>query len=198
MLNHEQELRFCKARRGAIAREFPRLNPEQQKAALATEGPLLLLAGAGSGKTTVLVTRLGYMLCCKGVRPEQVLTVTYTVAVSSVRPESYEVVRRFVDKAAGEKDRLMTGTQLLDGYVVDCVAVPHITYVTTDDNEIKVVPSSGEDTRLDLTFTIEAVVTNTITNAVGSQEVRVGNSQYVKTAHFDFYGSIVDATWSYE
>lgn len=126
------------------------------------------------------------------------VTVTYTVAVSSVRPESYEVVRRFVDKAAGEKDRLMTGTQLLDGYVVDCVAVPHITYITTDDNEIKVVQSSGEDTRLDLTFTIEAVVTNTITNAVGSQEVRVGNSQYVKTAHFDFYGSIVDATWSYE
>ena len=92
----------------------------------------------------------------------------------------------------------MTGTQLLDGYVVDCVAVPHINYITTDDNEIKVVPSSGEDTRLDLTFTIEAVVTNTITNAVGSQEVRVGNSQYVKTAHFDFYGSIVNATWSYE
>ena len=41
MLNHEKQLRFCKARRGAIAREFPRLNPEQCKAALATEGPLL-------------------------------------------------------------------------------------------------------------------------------------------------------------
>ena len=44
MLNHQQELRFCKARRGAIARDFSRLNPEQCKAALATEGPLLLLA----------------------------------------------------------------------------------------------------------------------------------------------------------
>ena len=82
MLNHEKQLRFCKARRGAIAREFPRLNPEQCKAALATEGPLLLLAGAGSGKTTVLVTRLGYMLHCKGIRPERVLTVTYTVAAT--------------------------------------------------------------------------------------------------------------------
>ena len=63
--------------------QYPvRLNRQQEEAVRQTEGPILLLAVPGSGKTTVLVTRLGYMLHCKGIRPEQILTVTYTVAAT--------------------------------------------------------------------------------------------------------------------
>ena len=63
--------------------QYPvRLNRQQEEAVCQTEGPILLLAVPGSGKTTVLVTRLGYMLYCKGIRPERVLTVTYTVAAT--------------------------------------------------------------------------------------------------------------------
>ena len=63
--------------------QYPiRLNRQQEEAVRQTDGPVLLLAVPGSGKTTVLVTRLGYMLHCKNIRPERVLTVTYTVAAT--------------------------------------------------------------------------------------------------------------------
>ncbi|WP_081828560.1 ATP-dependent helicase [Pseudobutyrivibrio ruminis] len=66
-----------------------RLNSQQQEAVQTVEGPVLLLAVPGSGKTTVLVNRLGYMIYCKDIAPENILTLTYTVAATKDMSERF-------------------------------------------------------------------------------------------------------------
>ena len=54
------------------------MNPEQEKAVKATEGPLLIMAGAGSGKTRVLTHRIAYLVVEKEVYPSKILAIIFT------------------------------------------------------------------------------------------------------------------------
>lgn len=58
------------------------LNQQQQQAVQTLDGPVLLLAVPGSGKTTVLVCRIGYMVLAQGIPPQSVLTMTYTISAA--------------------------------------------------------------------------------------------------------------------
>ncbi len=125
------EKRFLDARRNYIAQQFSHMNPRQLEAVLTTQGPLLLLAGAGSGKTTVLIHRIANLIRFgiasdstqfpEGVDEEEVLflekTVAYPPAELSERAEAlcrmepvdpWSIIAiTFTNKAANElKDRL--------------------------------------------------------------------------------------------
>lgn len=61
-----------------LKKQFSHMNNMQQQAVFCTEGPLLILAGAGSGKTTVLVNRIAYILQSELCKPSQILAITFT------------------------------------------------------------------------------------------------------------------------
>lgn len=129
-----------------------------------------------------------------------VTQIIYTVSVKEIQPEIYQGILEYVDPAAGKIDQLVSNGKLVNGaYITECTATPHITYVETADGSVRAVASSGDDQRLDLTFTIYAYVANTTDNTVGSQEVRIGVKHTIKTAHFELAGGQVQTVeWGEE
>jgi DNA helicase-2/ATP-dependent DNA helicase PcrA len=129
--------------------DLAKLNPEQLDAATTINGPLLILAGAGSGKTTVLTYRTAYMIS-EGINPEQILMLTFT---NKAAKEMKERSIKMLGGDAGNKVLACTFHSfcalMLRKYGTHIGIAPHFTILSPGDDEdiIAIVKSYADKTR---------------------------------------------------
>lgn len=68
-----------------------KLNEAQSKAVSHVDGPMMVIAGPGSGKTTVITKRIKYLIESAGVSPADILVITFTRAMTSRREKGFEI-----------------------------------------------------------------------------------------------------------
>ena len=117
----------------AAASHLDRLNPAQRRAVEAVDGPVLVLAGAGTGKTRVLTTRLAHILARRRAWPSQILAVTFT---NKAALEMRERLERMIGESA---EGLWLGTfhaiaaRILRRHAEVVGLKPNFTILDTDD-----------------------------------------------------------------
>jgi DNA helicase-2/ATP-dependent DNA helicase PcrA len=144
------------------------LNPQQIEAVKSTQGPLLILAGAGSGKTRVITVRIAYLIKEKGVPPHNILAVTFT---NKAAGEMRDRVRDLL------KDEQLNSFPLISTFHSLCVRIlrqdiekldegykKSFTIYDTDDTQ-KVIKACIKDLGLDEKQIVPRVVRSAISAA---------------------------------
>jgi len=119
---------------GAQARYLEGLNPEQKDAVLTTEGPLLVLSGAGTGKTRVLTTRIAHILATGRARGSEILSVTFTnKAAREMKDRIGQLIGRTVEGMAWLGTFHSIGARILRRHAELVQLKPDFTILDTDD-----------------------------------------------------------------
>lgn len=124
------------------------LNPEQRLAVETTEGPLLVLSGAGTGKTRVLTTRIAYLLATGKATPWQILAVTFTNKASREMKDRLEKMIGLSARSVWLGTFHSIGFKILSRYTAEAGLKPNFIVLNTDDQERllkKIMQENGVD-----------------------------------------------------
>lgn len=116
---------------GCVADLFTQLNPQQKKAVLHEDGPAVVLAGAGSGKTKVLTTRAAFLIQEKNLSPEEILLMTFTNKAAQEMSQRVQRLAGFNLPHSGTFHRICATILRKHGYAIGL----HPSYVIYDSQD---------------------------------------------------------------
>lgn len=163
------------------------LNPEQKKAVLHNEGPLLILAGAGSGKTRVITHRIAYLVKVLGIRPYNILAITFTNKAAK------EMKNRIEELIGGDVNSMWVGTfhsvlvKILRRYI-DLLGYDKAFTILDSDDQLKIIKQCCSELNLDEKMYPPRSVQGQISSAKNSL---IGVEQFVEEAGSDHRISVI-------
>lgn len=170
------------------------LNEKQREAVVTTEGPLLVLAGAGSGKTRVLTTRIAYLIDEVGIDPYHILAITFT---NKAAKEMKERVINMLGEV-GNRIQISTfhslGLMLMRENYEKVNLKSNFTILDSDDS-LTIIKKIMKDLDLDIKEYNPRAIRNKIS---GAKNELLTAAEYEKYANTDFEDKVVKVYYKYE
>ena len=163
---------------------YDTLNDKQRQAVMQTQGPVLILAGAGSGKTRVLTHRAAYLIDQEGVAPYQILAITFTNKAAEEMRERVNQIVGFGSEQIWVSTFHSTCVRILRRYIDRIGFDNHFTIYDTDDQK-----GIMKDVCKKLQIDTKTLKERTILNAISAaKDELIDPMQYEKQNGYDYNG----------
>ena len=171
---------------------YDTLNEQQKKGVFTTEGPVLILAGAGSGKTSVLTRRIAYLIENKGVNPWNILAITFTNKAAGEMRDRVDSIVGYGSESIWVSTFHATCVRILRRYI-DRIGYDHsFTIYDTDDSR-----SVMKDVCKRLDIDTKQLKERTILGAISSaKDNLVTTTEYERSAVGDYIKKRISAAYA--
>ena len=178
------------ARSGSDTDYLSGLNPEQRDAVETTEGPLLVLAGAGTGKTRVLTTRIAHILSRKLAWPSQILAVTFTNKASREMRNRVQLITRIDERFPWLGTFHSVGMKILR-YHCERVGLRHGFSIIDTDDQIRLLKQLLESENIDSEYwtakNLAAMIDNWKNRFLGPSQIEKHDESFADSTASKLY-----------